>query len=735
MMRTFHSIPGLVIAIFACILAVSGAYLSLQPGLELAATKSVSPAQINVAQLADRVAVHQPGVERLVKAANGSVYAYGNNDTGNWKRVIDPATGLGTPAPEAGKSTAKSFIIELHRSFLLGEGGRLLAGGCAGLLMLLTLSGTCLLVKRCGGFKNIFAPTMGTPSQRVHIIVGKITVVGLLLSSATGLYMSLANFGIVPDGNSIDADYPATVAGTLPAPIAQLEALQLTPITDLRELTFPFAGDTEDVFAITTATGQGYVDQATGELLSFSANGMGQHLYEIIYLTHTGENGGWATAFLALALGMSALGMPALGVTGMTVWWKRKNSLQQIQDNDPATSAETIILVGSQGNTTWGFANTLHTALKELGQQVHLCAMNDITGSHCKTKNLLFLTSTYGDGDAPVSADRFLSRYSKLSVSGNTKFAVLGFGDTRYSKFCGFAKQVDTVLEKNGCARLMQFHTINQKCPHAFKLWGIKLGGTLNRQLALNHTPEPPKDCRLALHSLAKNKSTDEADIAVLRFSLPQTGAKTIAFEAGDLIGITPPDDATPRYYSLASSSKDGFLEICVKRHPLGRCSNYLHSLKVGSEINGFIKSNPHFRPSKGNSPIIMIGAGTGMAPLAGFARQNTVKRPMHLFWGGRNPKTDFVYHRQVMSCLENRQLSSMKPAFSNGPRRQYVQDRLTEDAQLIRTQIQNNAQILVCGGLPMAAAVRATIDQILAPMNLTVRKLQHQNRYLEDVY
>lgn len=734
-MRNFHSISGLLIALLACILAFSGAFLALQPSLELAANKTSPAPQISVAQLAHKVAIQQPDVERMVRTANGIVFAYGDNDLGNWKLVIDPAAGAGSPAPKAGGSTANSFMIELHRSLFLGDRGRLLTGVSAGLLLLLTLSGAYLLVKRCGGLRNIFAATTGTPSQRLHIGVGKATVVALVLSSATGLYMSLANFGMVPDGSNIEADYPASVAGTTPVPIAQMEALQRIPANDLRELTFPFVGDREDVFAITTGTGQGYVDQATGSLISFAPYGFGQRLYETVYMLHTGENGGWATAILALILGVSVLGLPALAVTGITVWWTRKSRLQKIQNNAPATSAETIILVGSQGNATWAFANTLHTALKTPRQKVHLCALNDMAHDHCGAKNLLILTSTYGDGDAPATADRFIENFSKLTVSRNTKVAVLGFGDTRYSNYCGFAEQVEKILEQKGIARLMEMHTINRQCPHAFRLWGAKLGTALNLQLALNHTPQQPKNCNLVLQELVKNKPTGDADIAILRFSVPQIGTKTIAYSAGDLLGITPPGDASPRFYSLASSSSDGFVEICVKRHKQGQCSNYLHDLRPGAEIQGFIKTNPMFRPPIGTKPVILIGAGTGMAPLAGFARHNTVKRPMFLFWGGRNPKTDFIYQQQIMSCLKSRHLSSMKSAFSKGPKQQYVQDRLAEDARMIRIQIQNDAQILVCGGRPMAAAVRATIDQILEPLNLSVRQLQHQNRYLEDVY
>lgn len=740
MIRTLHSAPGLLIALLTSFLALSGAFLAVQPSLDLAAgatrpATQISAAPLSVALLADRVASQQSGVETLSRKANGTIIAYGSNENGTWKSIIDPATGLGSPAPETETSALDAFMLELHRSLFLGDRGRLLTGFSTVLLLVLTATGTCLLVKRCGGIGNYFTPTRGTLSQRLHIGIGKITVAGLLLSSATGLYMSLATFDLAPDGSNMDAPYPANVAGTTPTPIAQLEALQQISAIHLRELIFPFGGDAEDVFAINISSGQGYVDQATGALISFAPNGFGQKIYETVYMLHTGQGGGWIAAILALVLGIAAIGLPVLSMTGAIIWWKRKSSAPRQSNNDPVVYSDTIILVGSQGNATWGFAETLRGALKAKGQKVHTCAMNDVTHEHCQAQNLLVLTSTYGDGDAPASADKFMEKVSNLSGPGNARISVLGFGDTGFADFCGFAKRAEAILIKNGFPRLIALDTINRQCPQTFKKWGAKLSSALDIELALNHSPQQPKNCQWMLTEIIKNKETDDADIALLRFALPQKHAKSNLFEAGDLIGITPPGDASPRFYSLASASRDGFVEICVKRHRHGLCSNHLHSLRPGAKVNGFIKTNPLFRPASGSRAIIMIGAGTGMAPFAGFARHNRVKRPMLLFWGGRNPSTDFIYQQQIMSCLQDQHLSSVNPVFSQGPKRQYVQDRVAEDAQIIRAQMENGAQIMVCGGQAMATAVRATIDQILVPLGLSVTQLKQQNRYLEDVY
>ena len=110
-------------------------------------------------------------------------------------------------------------------------------------------------------------------------------------------------------------------------------------------------------------------------------------------------------------------------------------------------------------------------------------------------------------------------------------------------------------------------------------------------------------------------------------------------FEAGDLVGILPPGSDLPRFYSLASSSRDGVLEISVRKQPGGLCSGHLHSLKPGDTIQAFIKPNPEYRPQPGRAPVLLIGAGCGIGPLAGFIRDNRDKRPMHLFFGARDPR------------------------------------------------------------------------------------------------
>jgi sulfite reductase (NADPH) flavoprotein alpha-component len=233
-----------------------------------------------------------------------------------------------------------------------------------------------------------------------------------------------------------------------------------------------------------------------------------------------------------------------------------------------------------------------------------------------------------------------------------------------------------------------------------------------------------------------------QAPTAILRFALPHatvwqrlTGRRLPRFEPGDLLGIAPEGSAIPRFYSLASATGDGFAEICVRKHPGGLCSGQLMNLQPGQTVNAFVRPNPDFRPASGTAPVILIGAGTGIGPLAGFARSNRTARPMHLYFGARDPSSDLLYAEELTSWRAEGRLATITTAFSRMGARDYVQDALRRDGAQLARLIAEGAQVMVCGGRNMAAGVAAALADILEPTGLTPATLKLQGRYAEDVY
>ncbi|WP_444431016.1 hypothetical protein ACTTAM_02810 [Rhodobacter capsulatus] len=284
--------------------------------------------------------------------------------------------------------------------------------------------------------------------------------------------------------------------------------------------------------------------------------------------------------------------------------------------------------------------------------------------------------------------------------------------------------------------------TVDRQSAQDFARWSRDLGAVLGLPLDLTHLPERPKTTALTLISRRDHGAEVQAPTSILRFEVPQatlwqrlTGQGFARFEAGDLIGILPKGSDLPRFYSLASSARDGFLEICVRRHPGGLCSGQLTDLTPGATVAGFVRRNPAFRPQKGRKPVILIGAGTGVGPLAGFLRANRRHRPMHLYFGARAPQSDLLYEAELRDWQAAGQLSRLTTAFSRHGPKTYVQDALRADAPELARLIGAGAQIMVCGGRDMAAAVRDALAEILVPIGQTPASLKAEGRYAEDVY
>ena len=172
-----------------------------------------------------------------------------------------------------------------------------------------------------------------------------------------------------------------------------------------------------------------------------------------------------------------------------------------------------------------------------------------------------------------------------------------------------------------------------------------------------------------------------------------------------------------------------------MRKHPGGLCSGQLLALKPGQTIRAFVRHNPAFHAAAGRSPLILIGAGTGIGPLAGFIRGNSGKRPVHLVFGMRHPDSDFLYREDLAAWQADGRLAQLTTAISRGAKPRYVQDVLrAESAELIRL-VHEGARIMVCGGRDMAAGVAEALTDILAPTGLTPLALKAEGRYAEDIY
>lgn len=200
---------------------------------------------------------------------------------------------------------------------------------------------------------------------------------------------------------------------------------------------------------------------------------------------------------------------------------------------------------------------------------------------------------------------------------------------------------------------------------------------------------------------------------------------------------LVPP--LRPRSYSISSSPlldpHTATITVAVvaglarsgRGEYAGVCSSYLASLEPGAVVYGFVRGDPNtpFRlPDDGAMPLIMVGAGTGLAPFRGFLQERDLRRqqgerigPSLLFYGFRHPQQDCLYADELRGFAA-RDVTRVVPACSRlaGQPKTYVQDALRAEAAAVWELLECGAIVYVCGDATrMAPAVSRAFADVYA--------------------
>lgn len=721
--RQLHRWLGLVAGTLALVLGITGTLLALDPLRN--AWQAASVAQdLPVAMLVQRVQASVPGAEEIRRLPSGGIVVHAFDNGQAQALRVDPKDGRVLGGYQS--SLLPRWVKNLHRALLLGDAGRMAAAAGAVVLLGLSFSGLVLLLRRMGGWRHLAGPVRGTLAQRLHVLAGRLALPVLAVSAAAALVMSAATFGLMPLDAAPEPDVASVQGGQPPLPAGRLPLLQEVRAQDLRRLNLPAAADPQDTWRVTTVQGQGWVDRYSGQTLVWRDATAAQRVHDWALLLHTGE-GAWAWALVLGAMGAS---IPLFWGTGLWLWWQARRSRPRIEGNSPLVQADSLIFVASEGGSTWGFARALHAALAAAGHRVHTTAL-----THWRVppaaRHVYVLAATYGDGQPPAHAGHALEAIASQPATA-AQVAVLGFGDRQFPAFCAFGEALEQALRKQGWPALLPLERIHQQSAQEFARWGKALAQALGQPLQLDYRPRLRRTVALTLVSRQNFVGGAGEPAAILRFALPGRGLGR--FAAGDLIGVVPPGQAVPRYYSLASGSSDGFVEICVRRMPGGLCSNHLHALRPGDSMQSFIRPNPGFVLPAGRTPVLLIGAGTGVAPLAGFIRGNTRHRPMHLYYGARDPARDYYFGTELKDWQAEGRLAGLHSTFSRTTDGGgYVQQALKRDAAQVRALLAQGALVRVCGSRPMARGVAQVLESLLSSPGLA--QLKAQGRYAEDLF
>lgn len=258
-----------------------------------------------------------------------------------------------------------------------------------------------------------------------------------------------------------------------------------------------------------------------------------------------------------------------------------------------------------------------------------------------------------------------------------------------------------------------------------------------------------------------KTTAADKARLDAYLAATPPVGvfaAHPHPLDAQTLFQLFRPQ--TPRLYSIASAQdevgEEVHLTVGVVRFEhhgntyTGAASGYLgERLEEGSEVHVFVEPNPNFRlPADGDTPIIMIGAGTGIAPFRAFMQQRAANGDSGKNWlifGNQRLADDFLYQLEWIDYRKDGILTRADLAWSRqGERKVYVQHKIAEHAAEVWNWLQQGAHLYVCGDATrMARDVETALLDVIETQGKLSRddaedylnEMREDKRYQRDVY
>ncbi len=216
----------------------------------------------------------------------------------------------------------------------------------------------------------------------------------------------------------------------------------------------------------------------------------------------------------------------------------------------------------------------------------------------------------------------------------------------------------------------------------------------------------------------------------------------------------------TPRLYSIASAQAEveeevhltvGLVSFDANGEPrTGGASSFLaNRLEEGQKVRVFVEHNDNFRlPQSDDTPVIMIGPGTGVAPFRAFMQEREARDANGdnwMFFGDQTFTQDFLYQVEWQNYLKSGLLTRMDVAFSRDQAEKvYVQDRLKEQASDVFAWLERGAHLYICGDANrMAKDVHQTLVEIIQEHGKLsaeqaedyLKSLRSNKRYQKDVY
>ena len=433
--------------------------------------------------------------------------------------------------------------------------------------------------------------------------------------------------------------------------------------------------------------------------------------------------------------------------------------------------------------------------LQGAGKAVRLRPIEQVDASLlAQTQHALFIVSTTGEGDAPDHAHGFLRGAMNTALNlSHLQVAVLALGDRSYAHYCAFGRQLDRWLQANQATELWPRIDMNNADSTALSQWQHALA----EQLGQADFPAAPAPAASTPWTLAQRRQLNPGSQGGPAYHLQLTpnDPALLTWQAGDIALITPQHaparvaqwlaifgldgaqrladgrtlaeqlatvelpPALPagnavdwaltlpalkaREYSIASMPSDGHLALLLRRltgpdgNP-GLGSGWLcDTLQPQQSTQLRIRSNPSFHPPGNDTPLVLIGNGTGIAGLRSQlrARIDAGATRNWLLFGERSRACDYHFGAELDAWHAGGLLPKLDTTFSrDGGQHRHVQHALAAQADELKAWLDDGAVVMVCGSLKgMAPDVDAVIVQLLGQQGRDA--LLADGRYRRDVY
>lgn len=729
--RKAHLILALTISLFLLITSITGVILSFEPiSNEFDERHIENASSITVADLIEVLEMKYVEVIEVKVESDEFLQVSVITEEGEFETFYaDPKTGEKIAVLKE-ESKWFSFSRKLHRSLFLGTLGRLTIGITAFLLLFIAISGTALVVKRQLRVKRFFGKIIKDNSEQYwHTWLGRLLLPVLILVSVTGTYLSLHRFGVFSETDirhSIDFD---SMTDQPEIAKSDFKSFQEITLDELESMQFPFTNDMEDYFQLRLHDQDVIVNQFNGEIISSQNVGSVKEAQLLSFNLHTGKGSITWSIILCLAA-LSILYFMYSGCAMMIR--RRRGKTKNVAGKDDSS---VVVLIGSETGSTGYVAQSVQRKLERQGIKVFCDDLNHY-GRYASMEHLVVMTSTYGNGEAPANAKRFIERFERIEQAKKFDYSVVGFGSMNYEHFCKFAEDVNQTISKSKLAHeLVPLRKVNQQSEREFLSWFEEWLMELDVDGAMGDLEESfiPKKRIDSLEILGKTvPDVDTNQTYLLELSLPE-----VEVYSGDLLAIRRSDDEEERFYSIGKT-KDGNLLLTIRKHDLGICSTYLSELNVGERVEGRIQSNQSFRFPPESKQVIAICNGTGIAPFLGMAVENDRNVNFQIYWGGKSMNVLGLFEEQLETLSDQGKLNAFYPVFSaeEGVERSYVQDELLRNESRLAEALKNGADVMICGSMAMKDDVMKTLDVIVRKkLDCSAMDLEISGQIRSDCY